>query len=865
MLGSLTYNFDNTPPAVFSSFSASPGSSSHAFENNINFNLDLSASNLEDGEVIDLFTNSSCSNPAISSKTVTSDEVSKSVVDFMLDQSHFTGVSFSFNVDNNRTFEQKIYVKRTDSIGNSACFSNEGAGEVLSLFIHEAPTTIVKKYDESILSSSTSENNLFFYHSKFPEWVNQSSSSGYLKDVFIYKDPQCELSYLKTYQINQNDSDSNGDIFADLLNRTGTHRFYHRYKYIGTGSLSGQEFISGCIPAPVFEITPKLIGTKEDLQDFLNDAVLNNSGSYEKHFKLTNDINVIGSQGSNDCSTITQTATTNWQPVSEFDGTIDGGGYTICGLHVLGNTNNLGMFEVLGENSLIYNLVLKGTTIINNRDNPDSATGTLAGEGRGVIERVSLQNFVGGTPVYSSVSGNYNVGGLIGKSKGARINKVESYVDVTCIEDTVGSICDGHGVNFGGLVGSIENSAVMNTTLFDSTDYVEDFYRPGVVLNSSVDANIEGRSAVGGIVGKSYGMVMYSYSANKNANGSTPGPGIVGDEKVGGIVGESKKTVQYDYSVWFSSSVANVSGNTGSAGIIGSSDSSYAPVYKSFYLTSNNNCYNKNTGSSYTPVSGCHNASTLKNFDSISDFVTKFAAECNSTYFMDCEGTFEIIANSLPKLRMNGIDGDPLGRGTREDPIIIKDKGDWDLIADTSKYRSLHIKLDPQDPGGNPLQNIDFSNPLDPPDSIDETFNRGISSNELYEYFTGTFDANYKTMTNLRQHSNSRYIGGIVNRSAGVVRNLKIADSLFTCGQGPSLTDPSDDIISDQDDCSAFSKYSNGAIYENIVLENTELRVTRGPQGCLVLILITPILEIFLIVVARLYQRQHQVIIWGEL
>ena len=63
----------------------------------------------------------------------------------------------------------------------------------------------------------------------------------------------------------------------------------------------------------------------------------------------------------------------------------------------------------------------------------------------------------------------------------------------------------------------------MNTTFFDSTDYIEDFYRRGVVLNSSVHAYVKGRSAVGGIVGKSYGMVMYSYSANKNANGHTVG------------------------------------------------------------------------------------------------------------------------------------------------------------------------------------------------------------------------------------------------------------------------------------------------------------------------------------------------------
>ena len=66
----------------------------------------------------------------------------------------------------------------------------------------------------------------------------------------------------------------------------------------------------------------------------------------------------------------------------------------------------------------------------------------LLRERKRVIERVSLQNFVGANSLNSSVSGNYNVGGLVGKSKGARI-KVESYIDVTCIENTVGSICDG--------------------------------------------------------------------------------------------------------------------------------------------------------------------------------------------------------------------------------------------------------------------------------------------------------------------------------------------------------------------------------------------------------------------------------------
>ena len=76
-------------------------------------------------------------------------------------------------------------------------------------------------------------------------------------------------------------------------------------------------------------------------------------------------------------------ASNNWTPISEFDGTIDGDGYTLCGLYVLGNVADLGMFEVLGENSLIYNLVLKGTTIINNSSNSDSAAGTLAGEEKG--------------------------------------------------------------------------------------------------------------------------------------------------------------------------------------------------------------------------------------------------------------------------------------------------------------------------------------------------------------------------------------------------------------------------------------------------------------------------------------------------
>ena len=131
---------------------------------------------------------------------------------------------------------------------------------------------------------------------------------------------------------------------------------------------------------------------------------------------------------------------------------------------------------------------------------------------------------------------------------------------------------------------------------------------------------------------------------------------------------------------------------------------------------------------------------------------------------------------------MNGIDGFPLGRGTREDPIVISSQDDWSQIKNSSKFRSLHIKISPKDSLGNPIENITFVD-TEPSDGTDQTFDYGLTlngSSNTYDYFTGILDGMYYSLIDLKQYSNNRYIGGILNRSAGELKNLKIINSLFT-------------------------------------------------------------------------------------
>ena len=827
-IGPANYTLNDTnPPGAFTSFAVSEKSNNRAFENNLNFELELRADNFELNEVVTVHSDSSCSSAALDSKTLDSGDVDAEKINLTLNSEDFSG--FSFSNSNNHTEERKVYIKRSDSDGNSSCFSNEANNEVISLYIYQTPTLDLN-YSGTGISAPTDQNNLRFQIMNFPGMI--SSGTGFDKEIYIYKDPRCELAYGKKYDVYYSVSGHGGESFPELIDKTGKYRMGVKIKYIGRGDLVGESLVSGCIQADEFEIIPTIINSVSELQAFLsaaNVSNLENLGwydytnsepiSYKRHLKLNSDLDL--SQGDTDCDTINTSSTNNWTPVPYFNGTFDGGGKTICGLNLDQSENLLGFFEQLGKKSIVFNLRFMGSLVSNSSTNVNSATGILAGESRGIIERISLSNFTGATPITSTVMGNYNVGGLIGRSSGARVKKVESYADVSCIDSNLSDsiYCDGHGESFGGIVGIIEPSQTINTSGFDNLDYVDSYSRHGVVLNSLVHAEVKARSKVGGIVGSSEGLVMYSYVANKNANSGSPGGGVSGDDKVGGIVGEIQNEHNYNYGVMYSVAVTDVLGNSNTAGVVGLASTNYA-VHVSYHSSSN--CYNH---SSSGAVATCHSSSSITP-DLFKNMTT---SNCYSTFKFDCEGTYQLQTGMYPSLRINGIDGFPLGRGTREDPIIISNQNDWAQIANSSKFRSLHIHILPKDSFGNPVENIFFQD-MNITDDSDQTFDYGLTlngSSGIYDFFTGTLDGNYYSLINLKQYSNNRYIGSILNRSAGEFQNIKIIGSLFTCGQN-DLSNPSDDTTNNQNECAVVSRSSTGGTFYNIILENVELRITRG-------------------------------------
>ena len=198
----------------------------------------------------------------------------------------------------------------------------------------------------------------------------------------------------------------------------------------------------------------------------------NNSLSY---FLVVNDIDLEGSSSN------------KWDPINNFAGNFDGGGFLISNLYV--DTTNIagGLFGETLSGSSIKNIGVKTLYI-----NSNNGIGGLVGDSKSTISNS-----------YSITSNSIfgiNVGGLVGISY-SPISK--SYVINT------DSNIDGSAFA-GGLVGysnsTISKSYVINT---DST------------INSS---------SSGGFVGKSYGSISKSYTVNINSN-------ISSDNYAGGFIG----------------------------------------------------------------------------------------------------------------------------------------------------------------------------------------------------------------------------------------------------------------------------------------------------------------------------------------
>jgi hypothetical protein len=214
------------------------------------------------------------------------------------------------------------------------------------------------------------------------------------------------------------------------------------------------------------------------------------------HYVLANDINLAGIQWS-------------MAVAPEFKGVLDGNGFCFQNLSINGGGWRLGLLGWSGGE--VKNLGLETCMV-----SGEYEVGGMVGENSGAISNCYVTGVV---------SGKMDVGGLVGGRWGGTISKCYAMCSVS------GGNCAG------GLIGN-------------------NWY--GTISDCYATGGVVGDNYVGGLVGENYRGVI----SNCSATG-----GIDGNERIGGLVGYSKYgTISNCYST------GSVSGKTNVGGLVGDND-----------------------------------------------------------------------------------------------------------------------------------------------------------------------------------------------------------------------------------------------------------------------------------------------------
>lgn len=232
----------------------------------------------------------------------------------------------------------------------------------------------------------------------------------------------------------------------------------------------------------------------------------------------------------------------NWDPIDTFKGTFDGGGHTISGLVIKGDSKRLGFFQYL-KSATVKNLTLENVQITNDFSGTGwSYVGGVAGENdSSVIENC----FVSGSVIGNALgewSDSY-VGGVTGRisSSGTLY-----YGAIGC-----GSSATVKGHNkVGGVVGEVilnnvascyaTGSVTLESKATDDTyigiggvvGYCYDSFISGCYATGSVTGSGSGTFYVGGVLGISHCGTM---NACYHAQGKVSGP----NGTTGGVLGQN--------------------------------------------------------------------------------------------------------------------------------------------------------------------------------------------------------------------------------------------------------------------------------------------------------------------------------------
>ncbi|MBS3816545.1 MAG: hypothetical protein KGY76_03160 [Candidatus Thermoplasmatota archaeon] len=233
-------------------------------------------------------------------------------------------------------------------------------------------------------------------------------------------------------------------------------------------------------------------------------------------YVLGNDLDST-TAGYDDVASETANGGKGWSPIGDgnnaFTGTFNGSGYKISGLYInRTGIDKVGMFGSIDVGAEIINVELVGADVSGN-----DQVGALVGEKNGgTVKNSSATGDVYGVGTY--------VGGLVGQNNGLLSN---SYAAV----NTTGSATVGVGGLVGTNVGSLNNTYATGEVNATDYDYVGGLVGQnagdGTVNNSYATGEVSDAPESAGLVGYNYdGTVRDSY-ANKETTGQTD---LVGDQ-----------------------------------------------------------------------------------------------------------------------------------------------------------------------------------------------------------------------------------------------------------------------------------------------------------------------------------------------
>ncbi len=287
---------------------------------------------------------------------------------------------------------------------------------------------------------------------------------------------------------------------------------------------------------------PIIITSYTELKDVKN--------GLDKHYRLGNDINASPSrsEGASNCVAYTgsngdDATCTGFTPIgasssrNNFTGSLEGAGYKITNLYIKRpSTSYVGLFGYV-SNAEIKNIGVTDVYIVGRH---------YVG---GLIGSCSNSSFssVSNSYAMGTVTGNFNVGGLIGRSHGSVSN---SYA--------TGAVT-GTGGEVGGLIGNSQGT-------------VSNSYATGAVTGW-------GNGDVGGLIGQ---LDYSSFVSNSYAMGAVTGTG----GEVGGLIGNSEGFVSNSYAM---GAVTGTGSGNSAGGLVGYSEGSVSNSYATGAVTGGTN------------------------------------------------------------------------------------------------------------------------------------------------------------------------------------------------------------------------------------------------------------------------------------